>query len=137
MKQVEVWKESVFEIVEIKSREEFYKELDAWRLDDGLVDHEWIEAGVRTKEQYGEDFECWKSDKWIRELAMTDVEFDAAKKQKKLTKAERRERNQRDELKVTYELDDYCSRQANVAEEVKKKVKWKKEDQQSKDQWEG
>jgi hypothetical protein len=50
----------IFTIRKIRNKEEFDVELDTWKLDDGLIDQEWVEANSRTKSEYGDDYECWR-----------------------------------------------------------------------------
>jgi hypothetical protein len=112
--------------------------LKEWKFDEKEINAEWVNASIRIQEDNGEDYECWKRDKWIKELVKDDIGFIPSKKQKKLTNAERRERNRRDELKIDYNMEMNCPRKLKVEEILNKSIKWKGEDtQKAKAKWEG
>jgi hypothetical protein len=145
-KQVEAWKEPTFIEKGIKTIEEFKAAFEKWQFVKEPVDVEWVEASVRVREEYSDDYEGWKRDKWIRQLAMEDVGYDPEKKQKKVTKSQRRERNRRDELGIKYDLENSCPRshlwtleKEERIEESLSKMEWSriKDEENNSEKWKG
>jgi hypothetical protein len=123
---------------EIKNQDEFWKIMKKWKLDDGPIDREWKEASSRTKFEYDDNYEVWKRDKFIKEMAMDDVGYDHSIKQKVVSKAERRNRNHWDDMFIRYSDDISCPRSEVFIDREPGNVIWRKEaDDKDKERWEG